>query len=152
MGQLVLNLFHNNLFNIIVFVVMVALGLGFGSHAERKHLAQLRENEQQLGHIIISNERRVRIHTDDEPVLLVGSVVIAQDYFKAVVADILSLFGKNITTFETLLERARREAVIRLKQQANDYGYHHVYGLRFETTEIQGGFEVLAYGTAVHPR
>lgn len=79
-----------------------------------------------------------------------GSASIAQDGFKLVFADFLSLFGKNLTVYESLLERGRREAIVRMKRQTYEYGYNQIYGVRIETSAVDGGgVEVLAYGTAV---
>ena len=51
-----------------------------------------------------------------------------------------------------MVDRARREAIVRLKQQAENIGAKHIMGLRLSTTELgmQGGMvEVFAYGTAI---
>lgn len=133
----------------LVWLVLVAIGWYFGTRAERGHLKSLIIDEQKYQHIQVSSERFYEPKGVNESILMVGSVVIAQDKFKQAVAAILSLFGKNLTVYETLLDRARREAVLRAKRQANDAGCHALYGLRFEMTEVEGGVEVLAYGVAV---
>lgn len=133
----------------LVWLVLVAIGWYFGTRAERGHLKSLIIDEQKYQHIQVSSERFYEPKGINESILVVGSVVIAQDKFKQAVAAILSLFGKNLTVYETLLDRARREAVLRAKRQANDAGCHALYGLRFEMTEVQGGVEILAYGVAV---
>lgn len=133
----------------LVWLVLVAIGWYFGIRAERGHLKSLIIDEQKYQHIQVSSERFYEPKGVNESILVVGSVVIAQDKFKQAVAAILSLFGKNLTVYETLLDRARREAVLRAKRQANDAGCHALYGLRFEMTEVQGGVEILAYGVAV---
>lgn len=133
----------------LVWLVLVAIGWYFGTRAERGHLKSLIIDEQKYQHIQVSSERFYEPKGVNESILVVGSVVIAQDKFKQAVAAILSLFGKNLTVYETLLDRARREAVVRAKRQANDAGCHALYGLRFEMTEVQGGVEILAYGVAV---
>ena len=133
----------------LVWLVLVAIGWYFGTRAERGHLKSLIIDEQKYQHIQVSSERFYEPKGVNESILVVGSVVIAQDKFKQVVAAMLSLFSKNLTVYETLLDRARREAVLRAKRQANDAGCHALYGLRFEMTEVQGGVEILAYGVAV---
>lgn len=133
----------------LVWLVLVAIGWYFGTRAERGHLKSLIIDEQKYQHIQVSSERFYEPKGVNESILVVGSVVIAQDKFKQAVAAILSLFGKNLTVYETLLDRARREAVLRAKRQANDAGCRALYGLRFEMTEVEGGVEVLAYGVAV---
>lgn len=133
----------------LIWLVLIAIGWYFGTRAERNHLKSLMADEQKYQHIQVSSERFYEPKGVNESILVVGSVVIAQDKFKQVVAAMLSLFSKNLTVYETLLDRARREAVVRAKRQANDAGCHALYGLRFEMTEVQGGVEILAYGVAV---
>ncbi len=60
------------------------------------------------------------------------------------------VFGGRVKSYESLLDRARREALLRLKKDAMDEGYHAVVNVRFSTSSIaQGAAELFAYGTAV---
>ena len=84
--------------------------------------------------------------------LVSSNVVISHDYFKYVLANIQNFFGGRLTSYESVVERARREAMIRLKQEAHAMGANHIMGVRLNTTELgmQGGMvEVFAYGTAI---
>lgn len=142
------------LLNYAPLLLLFIVGWFFGSRHERQHLAQLLIAEQQLKHIVVSTERfyRPNLAQNSEGELVLGSVVIAQDYFKMIIARVLSLFGKNLTTYETLLARARREALVRMRAQALAKGYTHIYGLRFEVSninELGSMVEAIAYGTAV---
>ena len=93
----------------------------------------------------------------EESALVSGSCVISLDYFKRFVAGLRLLFGGRIASYETLLDRARREAILRMKEQAHEAGYRAVIGVRLETSQVaqatrQGGtagVEVLAWGTAL---
>lgn len=145
------------LINYAPFILLFAAGWFFGSRHERQHLAQLSIAEQELSHIMVSSERfyvpKLVANTDGE--LVLGSVVIAQDYFKMIIARVLSIFGKNLTTYETLLDRARREALVRMRTEAQAKGYNHIYGLRLEVSNINqlgSMVEAIAYGTAVKSR
>ncbi len=142
------------LINYAPFILLFAAGWFFGSRHERQHLAQLSIAEQELSHIMVSSERfyvpKLAANTEGE--LVLGSVVIAQDYFKMIIARVLSIFGKNLTTYETLLDRARREAIVRMRTEAQAKGYNHIYGLRLEVSNINqlgSMVEAIAYGTAV---
>ncbi|MGP4970126.1 YbjQ family protein [Psychrobacter aquimaris] len=142
------------LINYAPFILLFAAGWFFGSRHERQHLAQLSIAEQELSHIMVSSERfyvpKLAANTEGE--LVLGSVVIAQDYFKMIIARVLSIFGKNLTTYETLLDRARREAIVRMRTEAKAKGYNHIYGLRLEVSNINqlgSMVEAIAYGTAV---
>lgn len=142
------------LINYAPLIILFVVGWFFGSRHERQHLAQLSIEEQTLGHIVVSSERfyHPKLAADSKGELVLGSVVIAQDYFKMIIARVLSLFGKNLTTYETLLDRARREAIVRMRTQAQAKGYNHIYGLRLEVTSINqlgSMVEAIAYGTAV---
>lgn len=65
-------------------------------------------------------------------------------------AGFQTLFGGNITLFETLCERAREQSFERMVEHAEQMGANAIIGMRYDATEIGGGItEVLAYGTAV---
>lgn len=145
------------LINYAPFILLFAAGWFFGSRHERQHLAQLSIAEQELSHIMVSSERFYvpKLVANTEGELVLGSVVIAQDYFKMIIARVLSIFGKNLTTYETLLDRARREALVRMRTEAQAKGYKHIYGLRLEVSNINqlgSMVEAIAYGTAVNSR
>jgi len=90
--------------------------------------------------------------------LVMGNVVISQDYFKRVAASIKGVFGGNLRVFEPLLERARREALIRMKGVAHARGFDTIINVRIETATMASargdgkgtaGVEILAFGTAI---
>ena len=61
-------------------------------------------------------------------------------------------------SYESLVDRARREAILRMKEQAIERGAILVTSVRIETSSISkgqrqtiGSIEVLAYGTAILP-
>ena len=88
--------------------------------------------------------------------LVTGSVVISVDYFKRLLALLRSIVGGRITAYETLLDRARREAILRMKEEAAKHNAHIIYNIRLETASISknaagniGSVEVFSYGTAI---
>ena len=93
-----------------------------------------------------------------ESELVMSNVVVSIDFFKRFVAGLRALVGGRIRAYETLLDRGRREAVMRVKEEARDRGFHAVINLRLETARLAtssdrregtAGVEVLAFGTAV---
>lgn len=135
---------------ISITLVLFCIGWGFGRFIEQKHLRELDEKEQLLSHISIDTNK---FQTSDHQGQLISSnVVISHDYFKYIIAQIQNFFGGRLTTYESVVERARREALVRLKQEAEKVGAKQIMGLRLSTTELgmQGGMvEVFAYGTAI---
>lgn len=135
---------------VVIFLILFAIGFGFGRRIEQRHLNALEQAEQKLSHIRIDTNKFIECETQGR--LISSNVVISHDYFKFVLANIRNFLGGRLSSYETIVERARREAIIRLKQQAANMGASQIMGVRLSTTELgmQGGMvEVFAYGTAV---
>jgi uncharacterized protein YbjQ (UPF0145 family) len=148
-----------------VIVMLVIYGLPFlffvvagvaGVIIERRHYRSIREREAATAGL-----PAVTLRTLDSPRpvaearLITASVVISHDNFKRFLAQLRKIFGGRLRSYESLLDRARREAVLRLKEQCPEA--HIVLNLRLDTANISstqgkkglGALEVVAYGTAV---
>lgn len=145
---------------IVIFLMLLVLGFVFGRLAERRHYRRIREREDAYRSLIVVPGRVLPSHfVRHQSRLVRGNVVISVDYFKVVVAGLRSLVGGRVTTFESLLDRGRREAVLRMQAEARECGADAVYNMKFETSRVSGNagqsvgsIEVLAYGTALIPR
>lgn len=136
---------------LVIFGLLVVVGWLVGSQIERRHLRDLSLREQRYAHIG-TNNLRLKSYTAHGQ-LICSNVVISHDYFKYVLAQIYGFLGGRIHSYESLMQRAQREAIVRLKQQTAELGMQYIAGLRLETTQLsdQGGMvEVLAYGTALY--
>ena len=76
------------IFQIVVFLILFAVGWGFGRHIEQKHLRELDEKEKQFAHIRIDTNRFVETSATGQ--LVSSNVVISHDYFKYGCRKILS--------------------------------------------------------------
>jgi uncharacterized protein YbjQ (UPF0145 family) len=143
--------------DLIVFLTMLVLGYGFGRYAEKRHYKSILERENDLNRIPAIVLRFPPPSTKPQKTeLVMGSVVISNDYFKRIAASLRALVGGRVKSYETLLDRARREAVLRMKEQADAMGANMVFNIKMETASISkgrknkvGSVEVLAYGTAI---
>ena len=130
-----------------------------GSILERQHLNSLLLLESGSTAVLaITVEDLPEDWHPESSDLVMGNVVISQDYFKRVAAGIKGVFGGNIGVFEPLLERARREALLRMKAEARARGHNTVINVRLETSRMASaaskgkgtaGVEILAFGTAI---
>lgn len=141
-------------FNLWLLLALLLVGYGAGRWQERRHYRSIRLRELSLRHVVALNTRYVPEGVDASGAQLVsGSVVISSDYFKTFVAGFRAFFGGRFRGYETLLERARREALLRLKQEAQALGATLVIGVRFQSTTIAGSstpsVEIMAFGTAL---
>ena len=133
------------------------LGYVGGSLAEKRHFKSIRQRELQTRQMVVCNFVPQGQDPVDQSMLVTGSVVVSLDYFKRILAGLRFIFGGRVKSFETLLDRARREAVLRMKAQAQQHGYGSVINVRIETSSIASkggkkgtaGVEVLAFGTAI---
>lgn len=148
--------------NLIFFIALLALGYGIGRYLERRHYRSIIEREKDLNRLPAVAARIPdpdTMRNSGECQLVTGNVVISVDYFKRFVAGLRNLVGGRVRGYESLIDRARREAVLRMKQQARELGSNLVFNVKFETASISkgrknaiGSVEVLAYGTALIPR
>ena len=148
-----------SLIQLVIFLVLLSTGYFFGRRAEKKHYRSIIAKEDELRHVVVLSMRfpppgALSLDTS----LVCGNVVVSVDYFKTFVSGLRNLVGGNMTAYESLLDRARREAILRVQQQAADLGASTVINLKFETSRISGNagqglgsVEVLAYGTALTP-
>ena len=144
---------------LIIFITLLALGYIFGQIAERRHYKSIFAREKKLLRIPALTIKSMP--REDMPVkgeLVTGSVVVSVDYFKRFLANLRNLFGGRIKSYETLLDRARREAILRMKEQAAEKGALVIMNVRLETSSINkssrkrnnvGSVEIFAYGTAI---
>lgn len=140
---------------IFIFVALLLIGFGFGSLIEKRHRKSIIQREHELNSLPAIASRRP---PEDQPYaqrLVTGSVVIGSDYFKTFLSGLINLFGGRVTPFESLIDRARREAMLRMKAEAKNWDARYVFNVKYETSRIATGrvpaLEVLAYGTALVP-
>jgi uncharacterized protein YbjQ (UPF0145 family) len=143
---------------IVVFVALLAAGFVIGQWLEGRHFRSIIEREARLNALPAIASRHPPTDTRYRQVLVTGSTVISVDYFKRFVAALRNLFGGPVITYESLLDRARRESLLRMKEQAEAMGAAMVFNVKYETASISkgagntiGSVEVLAYGTALIP-
>ncbi|MCG8067144.1 MAG: YbjQ family protein, partial [Candidatus Thiodiazotropha taylori] len=113
--------------------------------------------ENRLRHIPAVTSRFPPMNNKSGDAELVSvSVVISVDYFKRFIAALRNLVGGRVTSYESLVDRARREAILRMKAQAEQLNADIVFNVKLETSSIHkgrgnsiGSVEVLAYGTAL---
>lgn len=130
-----------------------------GSVIERRHFREIRRREKSLHAFPVTTFEAMPSNWQvGRAELVSGSVVVSLDYFKRVIAGLRAIVGGRIKTYEPLLERARREALLRMIEIAKKQGFDAVINVRLETSRLANaskkregiaGVEMLAFGTAV---
>lgn len=79
-----------------------------------------------------------------------GSTVQSKHLGRDLGAGFKTIVGGELKGYTEMLEEAREEATDRLIKQAKDLGADAVIGVYYTSSAIvQGGAEVLCYGTAI---
>jgi len=143
------------LFQVVPVVGLLVLGYLFGRIAEKRHYKKIIKREAETQHLPVIASRYPPQDRPYHQVLVSGNVVIASDYFKSFLAGLINIFGGRVTPFESMLDRARRESMLRMKDKARALNASYVFNIKFDTTRIAtgrvGAMEVVAYGTAMVP-
>ena len=90
--------------------------------------------------------------------MLSAEVTIASDYLKSFLAGLRNLFGGEVQSFQTMLDRAREEALMKILDRAKALGYTAICNVRFENADVGGNstkkkasmVAIIASGTAYH--
>ena len=145
--------------DLLIFLLLLSLGYAAGSLAEKRHYRSIRNREKDLLKMaVITAEGSFPAGRVRNATLVTGSVVISIDYFKRLLAILRNIFGGRVKAYESLIDRARREAILRMKEEARRKGAGMIINLRLETSSIGrnankknqlGSVEVIAYGTAI---
>jgi len=147
----------------VIYLALSAAGLILayvvGDVIERRHYGAIRRREIATRQCMASTARTLpedwSVATSE---LVTGSVVISVDHFKRFLAGLRAIVGGRVKSFESLLDRARREALLRMKEEAIARGCDAVINVRIETSRLAAatrkgkgiaGVEILAFGTAI---
>lgn len=142
---------------ILISLALLALGFFSGVYVEKKHYESIKKRERQTLHVpVVTFGAKQALPEAQDSQMFVGSVVISSDYFKTFVLGLRNLIGGRVVVYESLLDRGRREAILRMKEEAIAWGATQVLNLRLETSTIGGNsnkgtvsIEVIAYGTGI---
>lgn len=138
--------------DLIQFLILFGIGYFVGTKVEKAHYSSLIARERLCLALPVVTGKRLEDKNKEieKGELVCGSVVIATDYFRLILAGLRNILGGEVSAYETLLDRGRREAILRMKEKACDADL--ILNARLEMCQINlsGAVEVLAYGTAIY--
>lgn len=132
---------------------LVALAWWTSRLLRRAHERSLTNTERRLAHVQLLTTSPVALaHCG----LVAAEAVIAIDSYSALLLRWRQLLGGESLVVNTILQRGRREVLVRLQREAVALGGNAVIQLRLDCLSFQAGdrsgakrFCILAYGTAV---
>jgi len=146
------------LLNLGIPLFLIGLGLIVGRAREKAHFASLARREIALANMLLTDIKTFPggVEPGAEPTIVVACTVIATDYLKSFLASFKKILGGELRSYHSLMERARREAMLRIMEQARQLGCDAICNLRLDTADIGGAMTrkgavmvaMLASGTA----
>jgi uncharacterized protein YbjQ (UPF0145 family) len=142
----------------LILIILICLGYIGGTIAEMRHYRSIITREKQFLKLpTVTINRIIEKDVEIKSVEMVqGSAVISVDYFKRILAALRNFFGGEVKSYESLVDRARREATLRMKEKALNADI--ILNTRIETATIGrnanrrnsiGSIEAIAYGTSI---
>jgi uncharacterized protein YbjQ (UPF0145 family) len=147
------------MYQLLYILLLFVVGYTIGTITEKRHYANIRKREQATIKLPVLTTKQIPLFKSvEQSQLVTGNVAVSMDYFKRIVMALKSFFGGRLVLYETLVDRGRREAILRMKEQAP--WADMIVNLRLETSAIGGqgarskkskvrSIEMFAYGTAI---
>lgn len=145
---------------IVVFIYASPFLILFGTYfigrtIEKRHYRSIKERENDWTHIpAITGKNMQGLPQIESAELAVGSVVISVDRFKRWLSGFRKIFGGEMKSYSSVIDRGRREAILRMKEACPEADMF--LNCRIMTSTVSNGkgkaigcSEVLAYSTAV---
>lgn len=143
---------------ILILLIIVGVAYVTGTIIEKRHYKDIIKREIALikkpiinaGAKTWNSKKKIK-----KIELVTGEVVISGDYFKNFAATLKSFFGGRLTSFESVLDRGRREAILRMRENAKDANF--IINAKIESVMINDYYTnnsvpqcaIIAYGTAI---
>ncbi|MDX8394292.1 MAG: YbjQ family protein [Mariprofundales bacterium] len=137
-------------------ILLLLVGYIVGRILEKKHYQSICQRERSFQDLPAITSKLIPPLRNTHTMLVSGSTVVSVDYFKRFLSALRNIFGGRIKSYESLLDRARRESILRMKAHARSLGAKIIFNVKLETSSIYkgngksvGSVEVVAYGTAL---
>lgn len=143
---------------LIIVILLLVVAYFVGTAIEKSHFAKIKQREIELLQFpyvsfetnVIDKTRKIK-----NIELVSGEIAIGADYFKEYISSIKSFFGGRLSSYEPILDRARREAMLRMRERA--LGADIIVNVRLDTANLNAisnvkqpaRLSIFAYGTAI---
>ena len=145
--------------DLLIVISLLIICYFTGKTVEKLHFKDIKKREILLiKKPYLSFSKKILDKKEIKQIELVSSsVVIGCDYFRAFLANLRNIFGGHVSTFESLMDRGRREALLRVREKALQLGANIIVNMKVETVMLDyfAGDKkgpkvcVTAYGTAI---
>ena len=119
---------------------LLALGFTVGTIAEKRHFSNL-DRREQVNRATLQTQSKLFLSPlvgGKTPTMVHSETVVSSDYFKNFLSAFRKFFGGEMKSYHSLMERARRESLAKIIEQARAMGYNAVCNVRLEPADVSG--------------
>lgn len=130
---------------VLLPIGVLLVGFFVGARREDEHFRDLDRREAAAADVLVTNLKSypgAQTGSGLPPRLITGEVTIGSDAMKNWLSRWRKLFGGEMQSYVSMQTRARREARLRVIEQARAAGYNAVCNLRFNGVDIGGAADV----------
>ncbi|MFP4165801.1 MAG: YbjQ family protein [Opitutales bacterium] len=128
------------LFTLAIPLAFLGLWALTGSLVAKAHEKRLARRAEQTGPFSLSNGKYFTDVADPavEPCMVVAEVTIGIDHFRSFLGKLVNLIGGEVRSFTKIADRARREVLQQLKEQAAGKNCDAITNLRIDFANVSG--------------
>jgi len=146
---------------IFFLIPLVVCGLIIGRYNEKRHFRNIAEREAAYQDVLVTQLKSFPSAAEPAPAapgVVIAEVVIASDYLKTFLSGWRKIFGGEMKSFTTMQDRAKREVILRLIEQAKAQGFNAICNVRIDGVDLGANSgrrnspmaAVIGSGTAYH--
>lgn len=144
--------------DLLLLVVFITICCITGKTIEKRHYKNIRNREILLikKPYITCGKQYTTKKKVQKAEIIASSIVIGCDRFSTICANLKNIFGGNVPAFETVLDRGRREVLLRVREKAAQSGADLLINVRYESVNLNPieyssnpMVSITAYGTAI---
>jgi len=136
---------------LIIPVALLLVAMLVGRAITSRHEADLARRQAVVAHIRTTDIRVMLdpVPGDHPPMLVTSEVCLGIDHFRGFLGNLKNIFGGEVRSYAATLDRARREVIMRLLEEAHRHGYNALANLRIEFADISGNATAARKATSV---
>lgn len=128
------------LIGLAITFFLLMLGFTAGTIAEKRHFSNL-DRREAVNRSTLQTQSKLFLSPQPggkTPTMVHSETVVSSDYFKNFLSAFRKFFGGEMKSYHSLMERARRESLAKVIEQARAMGYNAVCNVRLEPADVSG--------------
>ena len=125
-------------------ILLLLLAWGAGNAIARRHEKDMARRAPSVEHVRVTDMRKILDLTPGKTPcgLVTSEVTFGIDHFRGFLGSLKNIFGGEVRSYQATLDRARREALLRLKEHTLALNCNAIANVRIDFADISGNSTV----------